>query len=102
MRKSAGPMKLRSGDRLKRLAHECVAVADWVDNVEISSELQARDPRHRRHILRGAGIGSACQGDGKRRGGSAMGVYDHSASRARIAGLSGFLTLSQSVERPDR
>jgi hypothetical protein len=32
-------MKLGSSDRLKRLAHECVAVADWVDNVEISSEL---------------------------------------------------------------
>jgi hypothetical protein len=39
MRKSAGPMKLGSSDRLKRLAHECIAVADWVDNVEISSEL---------------------------------------------------------------
>ena len=39
MRKSAGPMKLGSRDRLKRLAHECVAVADWVDDVEISSEL---------------------------------------------------------------
>jgi hypothetical protein len=39
MRKSSGMMKLGSGDRLKRLAHECVAVADWVDNVEISGEL---------------------------------------------------------------
>jgi hypothetical protein len=34
---------------------------------------------------------------------SAHDAYDHSASRARIiAGLSGFLTLSQSREGPDR
>ena len=53
MRKSAEPMKLGSRDRLKRLAHECVAVADWVDDVEISSELIRMSFR----ILRLANIG---------------------------------------------